>query len=90
MNWWWNNSYLPLRKSPSEANQQVAGGLREDENLLGDISGSVHVTIGVAIAGISRGEYIDALSFERQRRAAPKFMCVIYRELAEFVGIQTA
>ena len=66
MNWWWNNSYLPLRKSPSEANQEVAGGLREDENLLGDVSGSVHVTVSVAIAGISFREYIDALRFECQ------------------------
>ena len=79
MNWWWNNSYLPLRKSPSEANQEVAGSLREDENLLGDVAGTVHISVRVAIACVSRRKQVVALCLERQRRAAPEFVRVIHR-----------
>ena len=69
---------LPLRESPSEAYQEVAGGLWEDEDLLGDVARTVHVTPGIAIAYVSSRKHIDALGLERQRSAAAEFVRVIH------------
>jgi hypothetical protein len=52
---------LPLRKSPSEAEEEVAGGLREHENFLGDIARTVHISVGVSIAHVSRRKHVVAL-----------------------------